>query len=157
MGQLDRSANHFEDALAFCKRAGYHPELAWTCYDCADALLERNGRGDPERATSLMEEGLSIAHVLGLYHLTQKLVALPPLAQPASAHPHPPEYLDGLTEREVEVLRLVTVGKSNHEIGNELVLSIPTVERHITNIYAKIHARGRADATANAFSHGLAG
>ena len=38
MGQLDRSANHFEDALTFCKHADYGPELAWTCYDCADAL-----------------------------------------------------------------------------------------------------------------------
>ena len=55
VGQLDRSVNHFEDALALCKQAGYRPELAWTCHDCADTLLERNGPSDPDRAASLME------------------------------------------------------------------------------------------------------
>ena len=31
MGQLDAAAVHFEDALAFCRRAGYRPELVWSC------------------------------------------------------------------------------------------------------------------------------
>ncbi|MGI9148612.1 MAG: response regulator transcription factor [Chloroflexota bacterium] len=60
-----------------------------------------------------------------------------------------------LTSREVEVLRLVANGQSNKEIAAELVLSVRTVERHITNLYAKIDARGKADATAYAFKHGL--
>ncbi len=62
---------------------------------------------------------------------------------------------DGLTEREVEVLRLVAGGGTNNEIADELVLSVRTVERHIGNIYAKIGARGRADATAYALTRGL--
>ncbi|MBV9359324.1 MAG: response regulator transcription factor, partial [Chloroflexi bacterium] len=61
----------------------------------------------------------------------------------------------GLTSREVEVLRLVARGQSNKEIAAELVLSVRTVERHITNLYAKIDARGKADATAYAIRHGL--
>ncbi len=61
----------------------------------------------------------------------------------------------GLTEREIEVLRLLAAGKSNREIADELVLSVRTVERHVTNLYGKIDARGRADATAYAFTHGL--
>jgi class 3 adenylate cyclase len=65
-------------------------------------------------------------------------------------------YPDQLTEREVEVLRLVASGKSSREIGDNLVLSVRTVERHITNIYAKINARGRADATAYALKNGIA-
>ena len=44
--------------------------------------------------------------------------------------------------------RLVAIGESNRQIAKELVLSVRTVERHVTNIYAKIYARGRADATA---------
>jgi len=36
---LDRAAAHFEDELAFCRKAGYRPDLAWTCHDYADALL----------------------------------------------------------------------------------------------------------------------
>src|SRR5262249_24412282 len=53
--------------------------------------------------------------------------------------------------RELEVLRLVAAGHSNREIADELVLSVRTVERHINNLYAKIGARGKADATAYAF------
>ena len=44
-----------------------------------------------------------------------------------------PRYPDGLTEREVEVLRLVAAGGSSREIAEELVLSIRTVERHVAN------------------------
>ena len=62
---------------------------------------------------------------------------------------------DGLTDREVQVLRLVAGGRTNNEIAAELVLSIRTVERHIGNIYAKIGAHGRADATVYALSQGL--
>jgi predicted ATPase/DNA-binding CsgD family transcriptional regulator len=61
----------------------------------------------------------------------------------------------GLTSREAEVLRLVAQGQSNKEIAAELVLSVRTVERHITNLYGKIDARGKADATAYAIHHGL--
>ena len=46
MGNLEQATEHFEDALAFCRKAGYRPELAWTCCDYADALRERDGEGD---------------------------------------------------------------------------------------------------------------
>ena len=51
MGNLDQSMAHFEDSLAFCRKAGYRPELAWTCCDYADALRERDGDGDWETAS----------------------------------------------------------------------------------------------------------
>jgi predicted ATPase/DNA-binding CsgD family transcriptional regulator len=66
---------------------------------------------------------------------------------------------DDLTAREVAVLRLIAAGKSNHEISQDLVLSRRTVERHVSNIYQKLGARGkvaRASATAYALRHGLA-
>ena len=62
---------------------------------------------------------------------------------------------ENLTPREVEVLRLIATGRTNAEISRELVLSIRTVARHITNIYGKIGAHGKADATAYAIRHGL--
>jgi DNA-binding NarL/FixJ family response regulator len=64
-------------------------------------------------------------------------------------------YPDHLTAREVEVLGLVAGGRTNSEIASELVLSVRTVARHITNIYAKIGARGKADATAYAIRNNL--
>jgi DNA-binding NarL/FixJ family response regulator len=60
-----------------------------------------------------------------------------------------------LTLREVEVLRLLAAGRSSREIADELVLSVRTIERHISNIYTKIDAHGRAEATAWAITHGL--
>jgi DNA-binding NarL/FixJ family response regulator len=60
-----------------------------------------------------------------------------------------------LSARETEVLRLIAAGKSNQQIADELVLSLRTVERHITNLYGKIGAHGKADATAYALRHGL--
>jgi pimeloyl-ACP methyl ester carboxylesterase/DNA-binding CsgD family transcriptional regulator len=60
-----------------------------------------------------------------------------------------------LSPREVEVLRLIAAGRSNQQIADELVLSLRTVERHITNLYAKIGAHGKADATAYALRHGM--
>ena len=62
---------------------------------------------------------------------------------------------DGLTPRELEVLRLVSSGYSNKELASELVVSLHTVERHLANIYGKIGARNRAGATAYAAHHGL--
>ncbi|MDA1128584.1 MAG: AAA family ATPase [Chloroflexi bacterium] len=50
INDLDQSASHFDDAVAFCRKAGYHPELAWTCCDYADTLLVRNGEGDHGKA-----------------------------------------------------------------------------------------------------------
>jgi len=61
----------------------------------------------------------------------------------------------GLTPRETEVLRLIAAGRTNQEISSDLVLSVRTVARHITNIYGKIGARSKADATAYAIRHNL--
>jgi non-specific serine/threonine protein kinase len=61
----------------------------------------------------------------------------------------------GLTERELEILRLVAAGKSSRQIAAELVLSVRTVERHISNLYRKLDVRTRAQATAYAHTHGL--
>ena len=61
-----------------------------------------------------------------------------------------------LSAREREVLRLIAAGESNGEIAATLGLSINTVERHVSNLYRKIDARGRADATAWAIRRGFA-
>ena len=58
----------------------------------------------------------------------------------------------GLTERELQVLRLLATGKTNHAIANELVLSEKTVHRHVSNIFTKLHVSSRAAATAYAYS-----
>ncbi|HSP55362.1 MAG TPA: LuxR C-terminal-related transcriptional regulator, partial [Dehalococcoidia bacterium] len=66
-----------------------------------------------------------------------------------------PQQPAGLTEREVEILGLLAGGSSNREIARELSISARTAERHIGNIYLKIGAHNRAEATAFAFRHRL--
>ena len=61
----------------------------------------------------------------------------------------------GLSQREVEVLRLVASGRTNREIATELFLSEKTIARHISNIFTKIDVKSRAAATAFAFDNGL--
>jgi len=61
----------------------------------------------------------------------------------------------GLTPRELEVLRLLAAGHSNKVIATHLVLSERTVERHVSNILAKLGAPSRAGATAYAYEHRL--
>ncbi|MGH6900982.1 MAG: tetratricopeptide repeat protein, partial [Geminicoccaceae bacterium] len=69
---------------------------------------------------------------------------------PASRNPA------GLSEREVEVLRLVTAGLTNAEIAEQLFLSPRTVQAHLSRIYRKLGVRTRAEATHFTLGHGLA-
>ncbi len=61
-----------------------------------------------------------------------------------------------LSEREIEVLGLVAAGRSNREIGEQLSISVNTVDRHVSNIMAKIGASNRAEAASYAVRSGLA-
>jgi len=69
--------------------------------------------------------------------------------------PPPAQLPDGLSAREVEVLRLVASGMTNQDVAEHLSLSKKTVARHLSNIFAKIGVTSRAAATAYAYQHGL--
>ena len=62
---------------------------------------------------------------------------------------------DSLTERELEVLRLLASGRTNREIADVLVISVHTVARHVQNIFLKLGLSSRAAATAYAYEHDL--
>ena len=63
--------------------------------------------------------------------------------------------LDGLTDREVEVLRLVGTGRTNHQIAGELFVSEATVKTHLGRIMTKLHLSSRAQAVVVAYESGL--
>jgi predicted ATPase/DNA-binding CsgD family transcriptional regulator len=165
--------------LAEVAAVTHDPERAARLYGAAEALREATGIAmrpyhAPRHESSIAEIGARlgeqafarawaegrtmpleevIAYAMregndGSQVLSDALTKEPP-SQPARALPA------GLTRREVEVLRLLARGRSSHEIAEELVLSVHTVTRHISNIYGKIDAHGRADATAFAIHHGL--
>ncbi len=151
MGKQEQAMAHFDDALAFCRGAGYRPELAWTCCDYADALLQSNEAGDREKVMSLLDESLVISTELGMRPLMERVISQRDSlgVQPARIMKYP----SNMTERQWEVLRLLAQGKTNREIAQALVLSERTVQRHIADIYPKIGARNRSEATAFAMRH----
>ncbi len=63
--------------------------------------------------------------------------------------------VEPLTPRELDVLRLVVQGRRNHEIAQQLNVSIKTVETHITSLYGKLNVQSRAEAIALAQRRGL--
>jgi DNA-binding CsgD family transcriptional regulator len=153
MGNLDVAAGHFEEALDCCRKTDYRPELAWTCCDYADALCQRGGPGDRERAAVLLDESVAISTELGMPPLMERAQSRRQAieTQPAA----PSTYPAGLTQREVEVLRLLALGRNNREVAEELVISLRTVAHHVTSILTKTGAANRTEAAAYAARQGL--
>ena len=75
MHNLEQAMSHFEDALAFCRKGGYRPELAWTCCDYADVLRERDSEGDRAKAIALLDESLAISSELGMRPLVERVLS----------------------------------------------------------------------------------
>ncbi|HKE83470.1 MAG TPA: LuxR C-terminal-related transcriptional regulator [Vicinamibacterales bacterium] len=86
----------------------------------------------------------------------ERLGARPDLVRldaPSARPPSPSKPV--LTARELHVLRLISTGRTNKEIGEELSLSERTIDRHVTNILNKLAVRSRTAATTYAFDHKL--
>ncbi|MGH2600455.1 MAG: helix-turn-helix domain-containing protein, partial [Dehalococcoidia bacterium] len=153
MERWDVAEAHFEDALAMHARMGARPLLAHTRREYAAMLLKRRAPGDAGRARGLIAAATATYDELGMDVWAAKARGLLEGAQVGAGRAA--AYPAGLTEREVEVLRLLAAGRTNPEIAERLVLSAGTVARHTANIYAKIGARGRAEAGAFAVRSGL--
>jgi DNA-binding CsgD family transcriptional regulator len=150
-GQPERAARVFGAAAALRDAvAAYFPSSDRIDYD-AEIATARAHLGEAVFSAA-WSEGRS-APVDDV--LADALAALP-TGPEASAVPATMSPTAGLSRREVEVMRLLAGGQSNKEIAADLTLSIHTIERHLANIYAKIGARGRADAVAFALRHGIA-
>ena len=152
LGQPDEARELFQQALQLSEGIRDRPMIAVARLNLADLLLDHFPN---ERAEALEHLDFAITELrdMKMQPFLERALAL---QEGLEAKPvETPAYPDGLTQREVEVLRLVASGKSNAEIAAELVLSIRTVERHISNIYGKTRSGGRADATAFAFTRGL--
>jgi DNA-binding NarL/FixJ family response regulator len=107
-------------------------------------------RGHLQQARSALNEAREICIPL---NAKPALARIDELAQRIEASAI--DYPDGLTLREVDVLRLIAADMSNREMAEELFLSVRTIERHVANIYTKIDAHNRNDAIAYAEQHGL--
>lgn len=94
------------------------------------------------------------SHILTIGSVKETLDALFEFLAGAAA-PSTPRP-DGITQREAEVLRLIAQGMSNRAIAGALSISVNTVDRHVSNIFAKIRAANRAEAAGYAVREGIA-
>jgi DNA-binding CsgD family transcriptional regulator len=152
LGRPGDARDWFERAIEISRRIAFRPEVALAHSRLGELLLKQFSDRRAEAFTHL-DFAISEFEAMAMRPHLERALRLRGRRKPQTDREA--QFPDGLTEREVEVLRLVAGGKSNREIADELVLSTRTVERHVTNIYAKIDAHGRADATAYALRHGL--
>jgi DNA-binding CsgD family transcriptional regulator len=153
MCRWEEAQRHFADALAMNARMGAKPALAHTQYAYAKMLLAREQPDDGASAMSLLDDALAISLELGMHTLEERVVALRARvrSQPRSMQ----QYPCGLTQREVEVLRLIAVGMSNRDIANALFVSSNTVASHVRSILTKTNTANRTEAAAYARHHNL--
>jgi ATP/maltotriose-dependent transcriptional regulator MalT len=154
-GDHDSARRWFEDATDHYQRSGGVFETARARLRLAEALTTLGRDGD---AATEAQEAYRVLRQLGASHAAAEAAdllrrlsgALSLAVDLTGAH---------LTQRELEILRLLARGLSNQQMAEELVLSVRTVERHVGNIYDKLGVGGstaRAAATAFALTHGVA-
>jgi DNA-binding CsgD family transcriptional regulator len=137
LGPLRRALSTWQDIEAPYEAARTRVLLGIAC-----------GRlGDDDAAALELEAARTVFEELGAGPDLTRVDSLVTSAPSKSAH--------GLSPRELEVLRHVAGGKTNKEIATELVLSERTIERHVSNIFAKLGVSTRAAATAFAYEHQL--
>lgn len=139
--------DHFDRAVTELSQGKARWELMQSYLDYSEMCRTRRRRGDLRRAAALELEAEAIANELGIK----------PEALGRASIPSIDGNRFGLTERELEVLRLVAQGSRNSEIAEALTLSHRTVERHLENSFAKMGVSNRAQAVVQAAQEGLVG
>ena len=150
-GAVELADGHAEAALEPLRRAFrvWHEVGAPYIAARLRLLIARACRALGDRDTATLE--LDLAR-----EVFERLGAAPDLAAlDAPDAPGGRSTPGNLSPRELEVLRLVASGKTNKAIAKQLFLSEKTVDRHVSNIFAKVNVASRAAATAFAYQHGL--
>lgn len=142
LGRRDEALEHFVLARTVCEARGQRPLRAIVDFDEARARTWMRQPG----ASRLLADALAQFAEMGMEAWSRRAQMVEPIAE---------QREDGLTPREVEILKRVADGRTNKEIAAELVVSVHTVERHLQNSYRKVSVRNRADATAYVLRRGL--
>ncbi len=155
-GEPQIACRHFEDAIDIFSRCGAPFETARARFELARSML---ALGQTPRAVLQAHQALEALQPLGAMTESRRVATwIGEVESNAHAPSNPHATEANLTPRELEILRLIAASKSNQEIAIELVLSVRTVERHVSNIYQKLQISGpvaRATATAYLFRHDL--
>jgi DNA-binding CsgD family transcriptional regulator len=129
---------------------GYRLHVANTQYAWAETLLRRGRAEDRQRAHEMLEQARRLAREIGSVRLLKLIDELSPRQSAERA-----TYPAGLTQREVEVLRLVARGMTDAEAAEELFISPRTASQHLRSVYNKLAVNNRAEATRVAVEQGI--
>ncbi len=167
-GDYEAARGRLEESLGIQREVGDKWMLAWTLLNLGEVL---SGQGDHTGARRMFEESLQLFGQVGdsagkrsaegaLERLqvtgngTNGATGTAPKVEQPAAGGNGVEQ-DDLTQREVEVLRLLAQGLSDAQIAERLVLSIRTVQAHARSIYSKLGITSRSAATRYAMEHKL--
>jgi LuxR family maltose regulon positive regulatory protein len=153
------------EALTLARRHGYVRVLADEGAPM-HALLAQLSAARPAQLSAARPAQLSAArpgqqhaarridpgYLAALLHACGQADAVPPWRRAAAA---PPGLAEPLTDRELEVLRLIAAGRSNQRIAHDLVVALDTVKKHVTHVLGKLGAANRTEAAARARQLGL--
>jgi LuxR family maltose regulon positive regulatory protein len=168
--ETDKALSVLDHALQSTQVVG---RLGNAVHILAVQAIVHHARGEHQQAFATLEHALELAEPEGyvrvfadegtpmarlLYRMLTRSPAsnyvrrlLEALGKPASIEmPVASNLIEPLSQRELEVLRLIVEGATNKEIANELVLTVNTVKRHISNIFGKLHVSNRVQAIAQA-------
>lgn len=149
MGQWSLADRHFEFAVEMATKMSSPPQVAHAKLSYARMLALRNSSGDAVRIRTILDDSAEIASELGMDSLTRQI------ERELNSTPARQRHPAGLSDREVDVLRLLAMGRSNQEIGGELYITANTVANHVKNILGKTGASNRTEAAAYAVRSSL--
>ena len=148
-GDDTAARGHFERAVARNREMRAWPWLARTLYHFGRFLLQADSDPEREHGRRLLTEADQLAGRLGMAALGRDLDCVLRGATGDSAFP------DGLTVREIDVLQLIAIGRSNKDISKALTISLNTVATHVRSILNKTGCANRTEAAAYAMRNEL--
>jgi ATP/maltotriose-dependent transcriptional regulator MalT len=150
-GRWADAERHFELGLAMNDRIGAIVAREHTRRDYADMLAKRGAAGDRARAAAFLDTAESHASSLGLIAVGRRIALTRQRLADAPIKAMP----DNLTGRELDVLRLLAIGRGNADIALALAIGQSTVATHVHNILTKTGCANRTEAAAYAVRLGL--
>jgi DNA-binding CsgD family transcriptional regulator/tetratricopeptide (TPR) repeat protein len=149
-GERDLALSHHNDAVLKNRAMDSPPLIARAEFEHGMLLLQSSDSGDRPRGRLLLESSAKIAEQIGMAALQARIMLV---LDESKSKPQP--YPAGLTQREVEVLRLIANGVSKRVIAEQLFITQNTVANHVKSILDKSESTNRTEAAAFAIRTGL--
>jgi DNA-binding CsgD family transcriptional regulator len=145
----DVAREHFHNAVALNRAMRAWPYLARTLRRYGAFLLARPTDAERQAGLQQLREAEELARRLGMARLVIDINAV--------LHPKggAVSFPDDLTAREVDVLRLLAIGRTNKDVSLVLAISLNTVATHVRSILNKTQCANRTEAARYAIRHGL--